>query len=89
MLEMSHLEESLYKEDYLQRCECRRIAMHKVWCGRQNNGPQRCPPFKNPEPLSMLLYVDFAGVIKVRLLGCGEFPGVSMWPKCNDKGPRK
>lgn len=34
--------------------------------------------FQSPEPMSVLPYHgkgDFAGVIKARVLGCGEFPG--------------
>ena len=55
-----------------------RVGEADMYCGRQNNAPQP-PPRDVLEPVIITLYRNriFIDVMKLRILKCGDYPGLS------------
>lgn len=55
-----------------------------MWCGRENNGPDKCP-HPHPQILDSMLHAkrDFANVIGLRNLRTGDCPGFYGGAQCN------
>lgn len=50
--------------------------------------PQRCPRLNTQNVRTDTLYGnrDFADVVRLRILGCGDYPESSRWVQCNHEG---
>ena len=53
--------------------------------------PLKMPMFKSPEPMNVTLWDkrDFADMILLRLLGWGDYSGLSRWACWHHKGPNR